>query len=223
MAIGEVDRQILAAAPLPGGVPNKTAYELVAGRDVGDDIGRGPSFAQSAVGPTASRKRIDRLQVPVARLGEPAWLSFHRDYLTAAEGFRRAQAARRFAWSSTRPPTDGVALSLFLASTLCATLGVTSSALCWGQGGMGWSVRDSRWSSRPPWSWRPPHPQRACRRRPRQVSPSRYRLWSIRSIPTASPTSGSIHRAESSSAGRPAPERSAAPGSARLIRARRFG
>src|SRR6266496_2762083 len=86
MAIGEVDRQILAAETLPGGVPNKAAYELIAGRDVGDDVGRGPSLAHSAVGPTASRKRIDRLQVPVARLGEPAWLSFHGDYLTVAEG-----------------------------------------------------------------------------------------------------------------------------------------
>src|SRR6266568_6053920 len=88
MAIGEVDRQILATATLPGGVPNKAAYELIAGRDVGDDIGRGPSLAQGSVGPTSSGKRIDRLQVPVARLGEPAWLSFHRDYLTVAEGFR---------------------------------------------------------------------------------------------------------------------------------------
>src|SRR5207247_5927297 len=88
MAIGEVDRQVLAAAPLPGGVPNQAAYELIAGRDVGDDIGRGPSLAQSSVAPTASGQRIDRLQVPVARLGEPAWLSFHGDYLTVAEGSR---------------------------------------------------------------------------------------------------------------------------------------
>src|SRR6266702_5381307 len=112
MAIGEVDGQILAAAPRPGGVPNKAAYELIAGRDVGDDIGRGPSLAQSAVGPTASRKRIDRLQVPVARLGEPAWLSFHRDYLTVAEGSRAPRLlADRVVIDPF--PTDGVPLSLF--------------------------------------------------------------------------------------------------------------
>src|SRR5438132_12088251 len=134
MAIGEVDRQILAAAPLPGGVPNKAAYELIAGRDVGDDIGRGPSLTQSSVGPTASGKRIDRLQVPVARLGEPAWLSFHGDYLTVAEGSRAPRLLADSRGPRPVPPLMGSPYR-FLASTLCATLGVTSSALCWGQGG----------------------------------------------------------------------------------------
>ena len=34
----------------------------------------------------ASGNCVDRLQVPVPRLSEPAWLSFHRGYLTAVEG-----------------------------------------------------------------------------------------------------------------------------------------
>src|SRR5205823_3146295 len=141
-------------------------------------------------------------QIPPPGLGEPAGLCFHLGYLSAAESSR-----------------SRLALSLLEASTLCATLGVTSSALCWGQGGMGWSVRDSRWSPHPPWSLRSPHRQRVCRRRPRQVSPSRYRWWSIQSIPTVSPTSESIHRVGSSSAGRPARAHSEAPGSARSIKA----
>src|SRR5947207_15138799 len=85
MAIGEVDRQILAAATLPGGVPDKSAHELIAGRDMGDDMASGPSLAQSSLGPAACGYRIDRLQIPTPGLGEPAGLCFHLGYLSAAE------------------------------------------------------------------------------------------------------------------------------------------
>ena len=83
MAIGEVGRQILATATFPGGVPYESTYQLIAGYDVGDDIGGGPSLAQRSLGPATGGERIDRLQVPVAGLSEPAWLCFHLAYLTA--------------------------------------------------------------------------------------------------------------------------------------------
>src|SRR5438046_9988031 len=112
MAIGEVDRQILAAATLPGGVPDKSAHELIAGRDMGDDMAGGPSLAQSSLRPAARGYRIDRLQIPVASLRKPSPLSFHLGYLIAAESSR-----------------SRLALSPSEASTLRPTLAVTTSAL----------------------------------------------------------------------------------------------
>jgi len=64
MAIGKVDRQILAATTRPGGVPNQSAYELIAGRDVRDDMGSGPSLTQRRLRPATGGERVDRLQVP---------------------------------------------------------------------------------------------------------------------------------------------------------------
>src|SRR5947207_1898429 len=81
MAIREVDRQILAAATLPGGVPDESTHELIAGRDVGDNMAGGPSLAQSSLGPAACGYRIDRLQIPASGLSQPAGLCFHLGYL----------------------------------------------------------------------------------------------------------------------------------------------
>src|SRR5207247_5372872 len=88
VAIGEVDRQILAAATLPGGVPDESTHELIAGRDMGDDMAGGPSLAQSSLGPAARGYRIDRLQIPTPGLGEPAGLCFHLGYISAAASSR---------------------------------------------------------------------------------------------------------------------------------------
>src|SRR5260370_7157256 len=83
MAIGEVNRQILAAPILGGGVPHQSTDQLIAGHDVGNHIGSRPSLTQRGPGPAVSGARIDRLQVPVPGLTEPARLCFHLPYLTS--------------------------------------------------------------------------------------------------------------------------------------------
>ena len=83
LAIGEVDRQVLSSPILPGGVEEDGAEKLIAGRDVRNQIRNGPIGAPRRTCPAMGRNRINRLQVPLSRLGEAAGLCVHSTYLNS--------------------------------------------------------------------------------------------------------------------------------------------
>src|SRR5439155_27209699 len=109
-AIGKVNGQIESSPIFSEGIHQHAQEELVAGGDVGDEVPGGPALAERGFRPAVIRDGIDGLEIPVARLPQPAGRSYLRVHLRNHDATERSHA------------TSQATLARGAYGTMCATL-----------------------------------------------------------------------------------------------------